>query len=466
MRTYTNPIYQANFPDPFVLRHRGRYYAYATGPAGDGRMFPMLTSRDLVEWTACGGALEPLDLPGAEEYWAPEVAYSEGRFYFYYATGRRDDPDHHLRVAVSEHPLGPWQDRGLNLTPHEIFAIDAHPFRDPRDGQWYLYYAQDRLAGPYAGTGVVVDRLVTMEELARDPQPVARPCADWQVFELQRAVKQGLDWYTVEGPFTLCVDGRYLCFYSGGRWENPNYGVGYALAPHPLGPWVDEANREGPQVLTTVPDRVIGPGHNSVVLGPDLVSSWLVYHGWDPGCTARYPRIDRLEWIEGRPYCNGPSWEPRPAPAMPDVIDWFDEADPGAAWASRGTLRRDGEGLWLDGAAPLTLARPVQGFVAETAFRAEDPSATLVLNVGEVAIAAGGGKLRLASDSVPLPPGHRPDAWHHLRIRREGERLTVTIDEFPTLTAPAPAGAARLTLEGAPGLILSHFALTHLPDVI
>src|SRR5262245_7305258 len=145
MTTYSNPVYPCDFPDPFVLRFNGRYYAYGTGRAGDGRCFRMLSSTDLVHWEPHGGALEPLALPGTEEYWAPEVAYSEGRFCMYYATGRTGNPDHHLRLAVATHPLGPWTDAGLNLTPHETFAIDAHPFRDPRDGRWYLFYARDVL---------------------------------------------------------------------------------------------------------------------------------------------------------------------------------------------------------------------------------------------------------------------------------------------------------------------------------
>src|SRR5262245_12468914 len=28
--TYTNPVFALNFPDPFVLREGGRYYAFAT----------------------------------------------------------------------------------------------------------------------------------------------------------------------------------------------------------------------------------------------------------------------------------------------------------------------------------------------------------------------------------------------------------------------------------------------------
>jgi GH43 family beta-xylosidase len=461
MRTYTNPVYPRDFPDPFALRFNGRYYAYATGVADDGRCFPMLSSPDLLRWEPHGGALEPLGIEGAEEYWAPEVAYSEGRFYLYYATGHAADPDHHLRLAVADHPLGPWKDAGRNLTPGEIFAIDAHPFRDPRDGHWYLYYARDVLEPPYAGTGLAVDRLLSMDRLEGNPRNVLRPYAAWQVFELQRAIKQGLDWYTIEGPFVLQVEGRYVCFYSGGRWENPNYGVGYAFAGSPLGPWTDEFNEGGPLVLTTVPGRVIGPGHNSVVIGPDLITPYLVYHGWDPDCTARYPRIDPLEWVDGHPRCEGPSSEPRPAPAMPDMLARFEAGDPGPEWEGAPAWHSD-QGLHAScPEARLSLREPQPDFIAETAIRSSGPPGAGIA-AGELQIRIEPKALHAGDRSVPLPAGFRHDAWHRLLLRRQGGRLAATVDEFPTIEVSAPDGPAVVSLFGGPGTCFSHFALTRL----
>ena len=221
---YQNPLSPMNFPDPAAIRFRGEYYAYATGESVDGRIFPIMTSPDAVHWTFRNGAMPPLPDPAATEYWAPEVAYRDGLFYLYYAVIAFGTPEHHLRVAISDSPLGPFEDQGLNLTPDEIFAIDAHPFQDD-DGQWYLFYARDYLEPPFIGTGNAVDRLVTMTSLSGRPARVLRPYAEWQLFERQRAEKGGVDWYTVEGPFTLKRRGRYICLYSGGCWKDRDYGV-------------------------------------------------------------------------------------------------------------------------------------------------------------------------------------------------------------------------------------------------
>src|SRR5687767_2947886 len=84
--TYVNPVHPKSFPDPFVIKFRGEYFAYATGYAADGLVLPVLRSPDLVEWSECGGAMQPLaDSPPF--YWAPEVAYDSGKFYLYYSVG-------------------------------------------------------------------------------------------------------------------------------------------------------------------------------------------------------------------------------------------------------------------------------------------------------------------------------------------------------------------------------------------
>ena len=59
-------------------------------------------------------------------------------------------------------------------------------------------------------------------------------------------------------------DGRYYCIYSGGSYLGEGYHVAWASAPHPLGPWTEPA-ADRSRLLATVPGRVRGPGHNSVV---------------------------------------------------------------------------------------------------------------------------------------------------------------------------------------------------------
>jgi arabinan endo-1,5-alpha-L-arabinosidase len=308
--TFTNPVHAGSFADPFVLRVDDGYVAYGTGAIVDGRAFEVLRSDDLVHWTSVGGALEPLGEDWATDYWAPEVAAADGRWFMYYSVGT-DDRGHRLRVAVADAPDGPFVDAGVVLTPDERFAIDASPFRDD-DGRWYLYYAHDVLEGDRVGTTVAVDRLVTMTRLAGEPRTLLRASADWQLYERGRRMYGATyDWHTLEGPFVRMRDGRYHLFYSGGSWQREGYGVGYAVADSPLGPFREPVT--GPVVLRTVPGAAIGPGHNCVVCGPDG-ADWIVYHAWDPEHAGRRMWIDRLVWGADGPERSGPTTGPQPCP--------------------------------------------------------------------------------------------------------------------------------------------------------
>ncbi|MDX1952055.1 MAG: glycoside hydrolase family 43 protein [Verrucomicrobiota bacterium] len=342
---YCNPVYPYYFADPFVWKFEGQYYAVGTGPihpiahpresdlgpapSRHGLMaFPLLHSVNMVEWNLMGGALIVPEFARQGAFWAPEVACANGRFYMYYScavTGL----EHQLRVAVSDSPLGPFIDQNPVLPPHDNcpFAIDAHPFQDD-DGQWYLFYARDFLDHDHrhrAGTALVVDQLIDMTHTAGEQQTVLRARCDWQLFKAQRQMYgRTFDWHTLEGPSVRKHQGRYYCFYSGGCYEGAGYGVDYGVADHVMGPYYDEGNSDGARVLRTIPGKVIGPGHHSIVIGPDDITDFLVYHAWDPEMTARRMFIDPLAWENGIPVCKGPSWTPQQLPEP--VVEQHDSA--------------------------------------------------------------------------------------------------------------------------------------------
>ncbi|MBZ0321186.1 MAG: glycoside hydrolase family 43 protein [Anaerolineae bacterium] len=311
MLTYTNPVYPHYFADPFVLKHDEHYYAYGTGPAGpNGERFPVLHSPNCVDWERLGWSLIP---SGGTDFWAPEVAYVDGQFYMYFSAQGIDGKDHHLRVATSQAPTGPFWDTGKILVPDQPFSIDPHPFQD-QDGQWYLFYARDFLTTDeeaHVGTGIVVSRLLDMTTLDNSPHIVVRPHADWHLFLPQRSMYgEVYDWYTVEGPSTLLHNNHYYCFYSGGAWERDNYGVACVVADSPLGPYLRPEYAQAP-LLRTVPEQVIGPGHNSFTRSLDGSQTYMVYHAWDAARTARLMRIDPLHWEGDRPVIQGPTWTPQ-----------------------------------------------------------------------------------------------------------------------------------------------------------
>lgn len=309
-RSFRNPVYDGYFADPFVLPDGERYLAYGTGSIVDGLVFEVLESSDLAQWRRIGGALQPLAPSMGSDYWAPEVTYADGRYWMYYSVGF-GDRHHHLRVAVADAAEGPFVDQGVNLTPHEDFAIDPNPFCDV-DGSWYLFYARDVLDTERVGTHLAVDRMPTMTSLAGQATSVVAPSADWQIYERGRSMYgRVFDWHTIEGPAVVRRNGRYYCLYSAGSWLNESYTVGWAVADHPLGPWTTPEGDN--RLLTTVPGHVRGPGHNSIATtrgGTDLI----VYHAWDEAVERRQLWIDPIEWTPEGPVTSGPNWRDQPLP--------------------------------------------------------------------------------------------------------------------------------------------------------
>jgi hypothetical protein len=92
--------------------------------------------------------------------------------------------------------------------------------------------------------------------------------------------------------------GKYYCFYSGANWQTPRYGVDYAVADRVTGPYTGEG-REA-RVLRGVPGRVRGPGHHSIVEGPDG-RDYFAYHAWNADLTVRQMCIDPLVWTPAGP---------------------------------------------------------------------------------------------------------------------------------------------------------------------
>ncbi|HWI56025.1 MAG TPA: glycoside hydrolase family 43 protein, partial [Bacillota bacterium] len=228
-QTYTNPVYVGSMPDPSVIRYQGFYYAFGTtgnARTSDGRIFTLLRSPNLVNWEKLGGALVPPSPDSRIQYWAPEVTVNNGKFYLYYAMGGVEPEKFELRVAVSSRPEGPYADNGQKLIDCESnrFTIDPFPFRDD-DGQWYLFYARNftnTSPGTFAGTALVVDRLIDMTRLAGDCQVVVRARHDWTLYQANRRMgvyNQTFDWHTIEGPCVVKEGGRYYCFYSGANYQ-------------------------------------------------------------------------------------------------------------------------------------------------------------------------------------------------------------------------------------------------------
>lgn len=402
---YRNPVYAHSFPDPFVLKFRGEYWAYCTGFWHDGRALGILHSRDLVHWREQAGALEPL--PGGHpHYWAPEVAYLDGRFHLYFSVGNEERME--IRVAVADHLAGPFVDSGRRLTS-EPFAIDAHVFVD-QDGSRWLFYATDFLDRSHVGTGTVRDRMLDPFTLEGRPLPVALPRHDWHVYHPNRPEKGFVRWHTVEGPFVLYRKGVYYEMFSGGNWQNPTYGVSYATTRSLQD--TEEWTQASEPILRTR-GEVVGPGHNSMVRGPDNRQLFCVYHRWSPDLSARILAIDPLDWAGERMLVLGPTTTSQPGPNPPTISELLDEP----------AVLRPGEEREYETTSP--------SFLVEVTVRG-DAVVLLRDDDGNEVLRVGG----------PYP---NQDS-HLLRLEIDGLRATFSLDGLPAWEGTLGAPVCRIIL--------------------
>jgi hypothetical protein len=87
------------------------------------------------------------------------------------------------------------------------------------------------------------------------------------------------DWegHLIEGPWVTLQQDRYWLFYAGNDFSTPAYGIGVAVADHPLGPYVKQTE---PLLRST--RTWTAPGHASVAPGLDGEPQ-LFFHAFHPG---------------------------------------------------------------------------------------------------------------------------------------------------------------------------------------
>ena len=306
--TLFEPVYQTNFPDPFILDHDGEFIAYSTN---DGENLPMATSRNLIDWRPVTDPARPgrrLDgmprlAPWVREgfTWAPEVLKIDGKWLLYYTARNRKTDMQCLGVAVADIPKGPFRDGSAEpLVCQDKLGgtIDANPFRD-RDGKLYLYYKSD-------GNRIGKNTIIWGQRLAADGLSVTGPAVEM--------LKDDQKWEmrVVEAPTMVNVPGAYAMFYSAGYygWNEGDrlspYAMGYATCSGPLGPCVDAPKNP---LLFSYNQKDIGclsgPGHQVIFRAQG--GTFIGFHGWAKSgacrkaADKRYLYVAPFGWEDGKP---------------------------------------------------------------------------------------------------------------------------------------------------------------------
>lgn len=132
-------VLPGDYPDPSVMKFGDTYWASATRsnwlPA-----FPLLKSKDLVNWETTGFVFNTMPEWADYYFWAPEISAENGKVYVYYAAHKKNG-NLCVGVASANTPEGPYRDHGP-LMCQEVGSIDAFPIRD-ENGKLFLIWKED-----------------------------------------------------------------------------------------------------------------------------------------------------------------------------------------------------------------------------------------------------------------------------------------------------------------------------------
>ena len=291
-RRPASPVYDGDFPDPFVLVAGDRSFAYGT-QTGDINV-QVMESADLERWDHRGDALPELpSWAGWGRTWAPAVLRRGDTYVMYYALRYEAAGRQAISVATSSDPAGPFVDRStepLIFQEDRAGSIDPSPFVDD-DGTAYLLWKSDDNA---------VDRPPSLWGAPLQPDGLALADSPVEILRHDTAWEDPL----VEAPsLAQAAANLYVLFYSGGWWEADSYAIGYATGPGPLGPFHKETDT-APWLASV--EGMAGPGGAEVFTDAD--GGWrLAFHAWTPPQVgydnggARSLWIESLEFAGGRP---------------------------------------------------------------------------------------------------------------------------------------------------------------------
>jgi|WetSurMetagenome_2_1015567.scaffolds.fasta_scaffold23929_1 beta-xylosidase len=134
--TYINPVLNADYSDPDVIRVNNDFYMVCSEFHFMG--IPVLHSRDLVNWNIIARVYDEFKFDpkfdSNERYaggsWAPALRFHDNKFWLYFCT-----PDEGLFMTTAEKPEGPWAP--VTQVAQIYGWEDPCPFWD-EDGKAYL----------------------------------------------------------------------------------------------------------------------------------------------------------------------------------------------------------------------------------------------------------------------------------------------------------------------------------------
>lgn len=291
--------------DPYVYRHTdGNYYFTASVPAYDkivlrraGDFWGLKDAEEAVVWNRHSKGKMSWHI------WAPELHYLEGKWYIYFAAGRKGNVwkiRPYILECKGEDPLRDgWVEKGKmkraddDIYSFKAFSLDFTVFES--GGELYCVWAEKVSVGIQI-SNLYIARMESPTKLATAQVLLTTPDYDWERQKI----------WVNEGPAVLKKNGKIFLTYSASAT-----GACYCMGMLSIDEDADlldprQWKKERYPVLKTDKARgIYGPGHNSFTRledGTDIC----VYHArpyaeikgdplYDPN---RHTMLMKVDWDE------------------------------------------------------------------------------------------------------------------------------------------------------------------------
>ncbi len=262
--TYKNPVLNADYSDPDVIRVGSKYYMVASDFHYIGMQ--VLESEDMLNWKLVSQIYDHFDGEAwnrngryAGGSWAPAIRWHDGKFWVYFCT-----PDEGLFMSTAESAEGPWSEL------HCVKAVpkweDPCPFWDD-DGQAYLGRSQHG-AGP-----------IIVHKMSAD----GRQLLDDGVTVYTGPVAEGTKFLKKDGYYYLIIPEGGV----GGGWQT------VLRSKNIYGPY------EKKVVLETGSTTINGPHQGALVDTPE--GEWWFFHFQQTQPLGRVVHLQPARWVDGWP---------------------------------------------------------------------------------------------------------------------------------------------------------------------
>lgn len=296
-KTFINPL--LNGADPWIYK-KDEFYYYSQTVGNRVALWRtnavsklgLVTNKEIYK--------APAGAANAENVWAPEIHFLDGKWYVYYTAGSGADDTQRTWVLENSNadPLaGTWESKGrIFTTDADFWAIDGTVL-EYNSSKYFVWSGRPNQA--VQNQNIYIAKMVNPFTLEAPATMISNPSLGWE--------KNGGP--VNEAPQILKnTSGKvFLVFSASGCWTD-DYALGMLTLKDGGNPMVaaDWLKQQQPVFTKNPGGNAYGPGHNAFFKSPDGTEDWIMYHAntsAGQGCGAnRNVRIQKFTWnTDGTP---------------------------------------------------------------------------------------------------------------------------------------------------------------------